>query len=468
LRTHVYNNICRHIDTMVPDIARRTALFLIFSELLQGNELGLDYLTKRYGTLTKDSIGRSTIQRLLRQLRDDDLIKVDIYGHRTTHHAHHYTLTLAGHDLVKTSSKAFWTYGDYQRNRGSINAGDRALAGNYHIPEHEHYASWLRMLAPSKDTDRFISGLVQLESHELVFRRYEALQNPAMIRRLFQLRNIPKTSFNVKYRPLRSGRQQSVPHTYIGKELVHNIRPANDPHLTKGILFSLDYSSQELRILASLLSADSPINQWAQNPDNHFSELLAIYDIKMPQHLWKGFMYSFLYGSQGEALADAMNYEEAVQMGEFSRRSAARSIVSDFTKKVPEIVSLRDHFSEIFVRDCEITAPGGFTRMVDPGDDLTRRGQIKKNRARSIPLSHIIQGTGAYIAREIVARSPRLKYSRLHMPIHDGFIFYCTRELYKEAITEAGDLMTDVANDIIPNIAMPHKIEWSKGGAYNA
>ncbi len=468
MRTHVHDKICQHIETMVPDQDRRTALFLIFSELLQGNELGIKYLSKRYGTLTKGRIGRSTFQRLLRQLQDNEIIKVDLYGHRTTNHAHHYTLTSGGHELVATSSRAYWTYDDYKRKRCSISVGHPNLKGGYYVPDHEYYAQWIERLPHTKETDRFINGLIQLESHKLVFRRYEALQNPAMIRHLFQLRNIPNRTFKVKFRPLRSGRLQSVPHTYIGKELVPFIRPEEDPHLEDGILFSLDFSSQELRILASMLTEDSLIYQWSQNPGNHFSEMLAMYDIQMPSRLWKSFMYSFLYGSQGAALADGMTYGEAIQMGEFSRWAAAKSIVDDFNEKVPEIVALRDHFSEMFVRDKAITAFGGFTRHVNPDEDLTKKGTVKKNSARQIPLSHIIQGMGAYIARLIIAESVNLKYCRLHMPIHDGFVFYCRRELYSEALREASELMSSIAQAVVPNIPMPHRIEWIKGGNYNA
>jgi len=464
MRTHVYEKICQQIESMVPDQPRRSALFLIFSELLQGNELGIDYLTKRYGTFTRESIGRNTIQRLLRQLQDEGLIKIDMYGHRTTHHAHHYTLTPNGHELIQTSSKAYWTYYDYQRKRNSITKGHPNLKGDHHVPDQDHLAEWLTMLPSARETDQFLDGLVQLESQTLVYRRYEANQHPAMMKRLFQLRNLPNGQFELRYRPLRSGRLQSVPHTYIGKDLVPFIRPAEDPHLNDGILFSLDYSSQELRILASMLPETSPINKWAQNPSNHFAELLDKYGIKIPKPLWKGFMYSFLYGSQGAALADELSYDEVIGMGYYSKWSAARALVSEFTAKVPEVVSLREQFSEEFIRDHAITAPGGVTRFVNIEDDLTKRGAVKKNRARSIPLSHIIQGTGAYIAREIVARSPQLRYSRLHMPIHDGFVFYCKNDLYLEALAEAGKLMKDIARQIIQGIEIPHKIEWLRVG----
>jgi len=465
MRTHVYDRICKHIDTMVPDIQRRTALFLIFSEMLQGNELGIEYLTKRYGTFTREQIGRSTFQRLLRQLKDDGLIKIDMYGDRTTHHAHHYVPTPKCHELIRASLKAYWTYNDYQRKRNSITKGHPNLNGDYHIPEQDHYAEWLEMLPSAKATDQFMDGLVELESHPLIYRRYEANQHPAMMKRLFQLRNLPKGPFKVHYRPLNSGRLQSVPHTYIGKALVPFIRPAKDPHLNDGILFSLDFSSQELRILASKLPPSSPIHVWAQNPENHFAELLNIYDIKMPEKLWKGFMYSFLYGSQGSALKDALSYEQALGMGHFTRWGAARSIIGEFTAKVPEVILLREQLSEEFSQNKAITAPGGVTRIVDNAEDLTQRGTVRKNRARSIPLSHVIQGMGAYMAREIVARSTGLSYCRLHMPIHDGFVFYCKSSLFKEALDEAETLLTGVAEDLVPGIVFPHKIEWVHGGA---
>ncbi|MEA3286974.1 MAG: DNA polymerase [Candidatus Marinimicrobia bacterium] len=460
MRAHVFEKICNYIEQSVSDPQRRNALFLIFSELLQGNELGLDYLVTQFGTYTNSSIGRSTIQRLLKQAQTDGLIVVDIYGHRITRRAHHYTFTPKGFTLIRESAYTYWTFYDYQRKRKTRRVSDLIRSGDYHIPEHAHYADWIQMLPQSSETDLFIRGLIKLESQTLLFHRYKALQHPSMIGRLYQLRNIPNKPFNVKYRPLRSGRLQSVPHTFLGKHLVPFIRPAEDPHLTDGILFSLDYSSQELRILASMLPTSSLINQWAQNPENHFSELLESYGISIPKHLWKGFMYSFLYGSQGKALADMLSHQEALKMGFNSCQTAARALVSEFTTKVPEIVQLRAEFSEVFVKEHAITAPGGVTRVPDVTEDLTKRGTVKKHRARTIPLSHVIQGTGAYIARTIVAKSAKLKYCRLYMPIHDGFVFYCHGNVYQEAYAEASKLMNEAAEQIIPNIEIPHKTEW--------
>jgi len=463
MRAHVYENICKYIETKVPDQQRRNAMFLIFSELIQGNALGIDYLTRRYGTFTNMSIGRSTFGRLLRQLQNDGIIVVDMYGNRVEHRAHHFTFTTKGHDLIRSSSYAYWTYYDYQRKRHTLRIGDPILHGDYHIPEHEHYAKWIQMLPDTRETDSFIRGLIQLESHSLIFHRYKALQHPSMTGCLYQLRNIPNNPFHVKYKPLRSGRLQSVPHTYLGKHLVPFIRPSEDPHLNDGILFSLDYSSQELRILASMLPTNSPINQWSQNPDNHFAELLQTYGIGIPKHLWKHFMYSFLYGSQGKALADKLSYQEAFDMGFNSNWTAAKALVSEFTMKVPEVVKLRKDFSEEFVKEHAITAPGGVTRIADVSEDLTKRGTIRKHRARTIPLSHVIQGTGAYIARTIIAKSTKLKYCRLHMPIHDGFVFYCKRSVYQEAYAEASKLMNDASNLIIPTVTIPNKPEWIDG-----
>jgi len=131
--------------------------------------------------------------------------------------------------------------------------------------------------------------------------------------------------------------------------------------------------------------------------------------------------------------------------------------------KVPEVVKLRKDFSEEFVKEHAITAPGGVTRIADVSEDLAKRGTIRLHKARTIPLSHVIQGTGAYIARTIIANSTKLKYCRLHMPIHDGFVFYCKLSVYQEAYAEASALMNDASKLIIPNVAIPNKIEWVVG-----
>lgn len=464
MRTHVYSEICKHIETLSTDTRNQNLLFLIFSELLQGNELGLDYLVKRYGTFTRQSIGRSTVQRMLRLLRDEGLVKVDIWGNRYEHRANHYTLTPKGHDLLRSSSTVYWTYNDYLRKRNMVCIGDPILQTGKWESDHQSIESWFDLMPNTAETFDFMEGLMGLEARDVIFKRLEATRDQiVVVKRFFQLRNIPNGVFNIRYRPLSSGRMQSVPHTYIGKELVPYIRPAEDPNLDHGILFSLDYSKQELRILASMLDESSLIRQWANNPKNGFEELLDLYGICIPRQLWKGFMYSFLYGSEGYALADQLSYSEARALGYYNRHDAGRKIVSQFKEKVPEVNKLREHFTDVFTLNQVITAPGGFTRGVNPDEDLTKNGSLKKNRARQIPLSHIIQGTGAYIARSIVARSPKLEYCNLHMPIHDGFVFYCRKGLYKEAVKEASELMTNVAQSIVPKVPMPHKLEWIVG-----
>ena len=464
MRTHVYNEICKHIETLTPDARNQNILFLIFSELLQGNELGLDYLVKQYGTFTRKPVSRSTVQRMLTLLRDEGLIRVDFWGNRFERRANHYTLTKEGHALLRTSTIAYWTFNDYLRKRNTIRIGDPILQSGKWKSDNQSIESWFHLMPNTAETFDFMEGLMKLESRDVIFKRLEATRDQiVVIKRFFQLRSIPNEVFNIRYRPLSSGRMQSVPHTYIGKELVPYIRPADDPNLDHGILFSLDYSKQELRILASMLDESSLIRQWANNPENGFEELLDIYGIRLPKELWKGFMYSFLYGSEGYALADQLSYSEARAMGYYNRHDAGRKIVAEFKEKVPEVNKLREHFTDVFMLKQSIMAPGGFTRHVNPNEDLTKKGLLKKNRARQIPLSHIIQGTGAYIARTIVAESVNLKYCQLHMPIHDGFVFYCRKGLYEEAVKEASELMTNVAQSIVPNVPMPHKPEWIVG-----
>jgi len=463
LRTHVYDKICKQIETLTTNDQNRNILFLIFSELLQGNELGLDYLVKQFGIYGKNRVGRSSIQRMLMLLTDQGLIKVDIWGNRFDHRANHYVPTATGHDLIRTSTKAYWSFGDFKRSRNTARVGDSIFTEGTWSEYQPFVHDWLNFLPNNPETHSFIEGLLHLESNDLYFNRLKALQMKGAPQRLRQLKNIPNNRFRAHYRPLRSGRLQSVPHMFIGKELVPFILPANDPYLSDGILFSLDYNSQELRILASMLSEASPIRQWACNPNNKFAELLNIYKIDLSPDLWKGFMYSFLYGSNGSALAYQLSYDEVQNLGYYSKWKAARAIVSDFKAKVPEVTELRDHFTNVFFQDYAITAPGGFIRYVNPEEDLTKKETIKTNKARQIPLSHIIQGTGAYLARTIIAKSINMKYGRLHMPIHDGFVFYCKKNLFSEALQEAQNLLTSVARIIVPQVEMPHKIEWIRG-----
>ena len=83
---------------------------------------------------------------------------------------------------------------------------------------------------------------------------------------------------------------------------------------------------------------------------------------------------------------------------------------------------------------------------------------INKLYISRIPLSHTIQGAGATIARKIITKSPKLNFSRLFMPIHDGFIFYTVNDV-DMAIREATKLMGKCAREVV-DIEMPLKLEW--------
>lgn len=469
MRTHVYTAICEHIDGLTANRQEKNALFLIFSELLQGNELGIEYLVRQYGTYARDTLGRHKMNDLLLMLREQGLIEVDIWGNRFERRAHHYRLTAKAYSLIQQSSTAYWTYADYLRRRNAQQIWDPVHQASSWEPAGSYLDLWFQMLPNTPESNDFLAGLLDLESRDLVFRRLEATREQiAVLDRFIQLRNIPNMEFKPRYRPLSSGRLQSVPHLFLGKELVPYIRPASDPFLEHGFLFSLDYSKEELRILASMLDSSSPFRQWADDPNNGFEDLLNIYGINIPPKLWKGFMYSFLYGSEGYALGKDLGYDEAIAMGYYSNYDAGRQIVREFKQKVPEVDELRNHFSEVFTSEHAITAPGGVVRPVDPHKDLTKRGTIKKNRARQIPLSHIIQGTGAYMARTLIARARHLKHAQLHIPIHDGFVFYCSKGSFHEAYREAEELLNSVARDIVPQVEIPHKREWMIGVDQNA
>ena len=70
----------------------------------------------------------------------------------------------------------------------------------------------------------------------------------------------------------------------------------------------------------------------------------------------------------------------------------------------------------------------------------------------------MIQGEGAQITRDIVTKSSGLGFSRLHIPIHDGFVFYSDKNV-DLAVSEATQLMKDCSG-----IDIPVKMEWMRHG----
>ncbi|MFC1547702.1 DNA polymerase [Candidatus Neomarinimicrobiota bacterium] len=327
--------------------------------------------------------------------------------------------------------------------------------------EPERLLEWQDLLLPEQETSDFINGLDQLQSYRYIFRRdlaVDDLSYPVWHRRTLHL---PPNIFKVIFRALRSGRLQSIPHTYVGKKVLPYLRPESDPDLQDGFLISFDYSDQELRLLAQYCK-DHLLYQWAQSDERLRDKVFNALQTQLPMEYRKIAVYAVSYGSEGYAIFDAM-IDDRWELGMTGKEiyAISKRLVKDIQTTFPGMDQFHRSLMELFMRDNQITAPGGAKRIADPEKGNDSGVCVSEKRARRIALSHYIQGAGAWITRKIVTGAVDLRYARLFMPIHDGFIFYIPKDHVEVGLDEARTLMRECAGEVAPDVVMPFKIEWA-------
>ena len=347
------------------------------------------------------------------------------------------------------NSKYFYSSISAYYNHKPIRWEDDAIviADNY-----ENY--WRYILPAGSGTDNFINSLAQLEANSVHFDRESAMNA------FFAGDTDPKTYMphyykaQLGYYPLKTGRLQSNPHVYLGKALVPFITPFDDKDLKKGTIYCLDYRSQELCLLADKVGGR--LKDDIELPGNIFNIIHSQLSLLLQDTIGsvKQPMYAMTYGSNGRAMAK----ELTAQGVPFD---IALDIANDFHKEInilyPEIGQYQREITNQFVQSGSLTNVGGVTRYPECGD-LTNSGRINRSFANRVALSHMIQGEGAQITRDIVTKSSGLGFSRLHIPIHDGFVFYSDKNI-DLAVSEATQLMKDCSG-----IDIPVKMEWMRHG----
>jgi len=411
---------------------------------------GYRYLSRRkaieliqmYGHQTSEHKVRTAIQELI----DMGWIYEVEKGYYCDRIASKYNVTDKFKHVCLNSRQFYSSISAYRNNKPIKWEKDAIISA----PSYEQ--QWRSILPADQYTDEFISSLLELENHQVHFDRESAFN--AYYNGITDPKNYMPHYYRAQlgYYPLKTGRLQSKPHVYLGKALVPFITPLHDKALKQGTLFSLDYRSQELRIVGNMTEGRlmDDLNQQDDifgHIHSQLSPLLqdTISSVKQP-------IYAMTYGSTGRSMAD-----ELVKQG--APRDTALSLANDFINEFnglyPEIKQLQKDSANTFVKEGKLTAPGGVTRHPDQGN-LTKKGKVKKSYANRVALSHMVQGKGAKITRDVVTKSPRLGFSRLHIPIHDGFVFY-TENNVDLAISEATQLMADCAE-----IDIPVKLEWKR------
>ncbi len=343
------------------------------------------------------------------------------------------------------------------RNRKAISFDINSITVN----TSSYCCNWERILPESNETQSFIHSLAKLENNTVFFDRKTALEEyyRGNIQPKGAMPAYGKTA--LKYYPLKTGRLQSNPHAYLGKALVPFITPAEDKKLKYGTLFSLDFRSQELRLLSSFAGKGQ-----LQRDVKYEDDLFNIIYYRLPQYLKdvmkniKTHFYAITYGSNGQSLTEYLHDKTGAPMD--IANSLAKSFFKEIDKMYPEINRFQRKIEQEFQSKGRITAPGGVDRVAKDDDGgITKKNKVNKNYAQRTALSHYIQGAGATVTRHIVTESINLKYCRLHIPIHDGFVFYTTGDV-DLAVQEAELMMKECASKVAGQTNMPIKIEWKR------
>ena len=429
---------------------------------------GYQYLSIRHGTelvnkLTKYKTSKYHIQLALDELVENGWILPVDKGSFFRHLPENGDICIATSweitDKFKSvclQSDKFYKSLSSWRNRKAISFDINSSKVN----PPPYHSFWECILPESNDTITFISSLAKLENNTVFFDRKTALEEYYR-GNIEPKRNMPSYGItSLKYYPLKTGRLQSDPHAYLGKALVPFISPSNDKKLENGILFSLDFRCQELRLLASFTG-----NGQLQRDVKYEDDLFGIIYYRLPQYLKdvmkniKSHFYAITYGSNGQSLTEYLHEKTGAPMN--IANSLAQSFFREIDRMYPEIKRFQKKIEQELQTKGRITAPGGIVRIAKNDEGLTTKNKVNKNYAHRTALSHYIQGAGATIARYIVAESVNLKHCQLHIPIHDGFVFYTTGDV-DLAVQEAEFLMKECASKVAGDINMPVKMEWKR------
>ena len=427
---------------------------------------GYQYMSIRHGVelvnkLTKHRTSKYHIQLALEELVENGWIVAVDKGSYFRHLPENKDICIATFwkmtnkfKSVCLQSDKFYKSLSAYRNRKTISFDTNTVNAS------SYYGDWERILPETEDTRSFLSSLSFLENKSVFFDRKTALEEYYR-GNIEPKRNMPSYGItSLKYYPLKTGRLQSDPHAYLGKALVPFISPSNDKKLENGILFSLDFRSQELRLLASFTGSGQ-----LQRDVKYEDDLFGIIYHRLPQYLKdvmkniKTHFYAITYGSNGQSLTEYLHEKTGAPMN--IANSLAQSFFREIDRMYPEIKRFQRKIEQELQTKGRITAPGGIVRIAKDDEGITTKNKVNKNYAHRTALSHYIQGAGATIARYIVAESVNLKHCQLHIPIHDGFVFYTTGDV-DLAVQEAEFLMKECASKVAGDINMPVKMEWKR------
>ncbi len=442
---------------------KRISQYLTILQLVyQNRRISTQFAADVHNEFKRDHISRSTMHRRIRELIDAGIIMISDPGIMLQHIPPFYSFPQDQLSLILGSPKGYCTKAEYSRRTKSLdirgyhhwNYYSRCTSVNTSMPESTSFD----ILPGTEEDIEFLKGLELLRAIPFRFLKTLSMVANSNPNKSSSIKSMPDREFNIDYYLLRTGRIQSIPHVYRGKSVTQFIRPAWDPYLEKGMLFCLDYSTQEIRLLAKA-TQDQQLLAVVHNEANlnqYFSQNILG---GIPDSLSKIYRSAWSYGCSGASLKTATGkYLKSIRSWKHPYFYSIK-LIERLNREFPTVSVFREQLAQRWISDGILINSSGITRSLDEHVRL-KNGSVSEEKVLRKCLSHIVQGDGAWIMRKIIAASQHSQYVKLVLPVHDGFIFYCKNDNRAEAIKEAALLLNNAASEVT-KIPMPFKMEWA-------
>jgi DNA polymerase-1 len=243
-------------------------------------------------------------------------------------------------------------------------------------------------------------------------------------------------------------------YSYI-QNLPKGVRKVLIPDEEENVFIELDWSQQELRILAALSQEPVFLDCFAKEGDLHKRVITEMFhkpvsDVTDEERkTGKTINYALIYGQEAPGLSWRLNI--------FLKE--AQELIDQYFSSLPMIRRFKDESREKFLREgCAKTAFGRKTHL-----DLTGPNKEKELRRG---FNHIIQGTGADILRMTLVRlSEALKGQRAKLKFcsHDAIYLEARKEDSGEASRLAKSVMEIDFMDVRLPITIKSHHDFSMG-----
>lgn len=231
-------------------------------------------------------------------------------------------------------------------------------------------------------------------------------------------------------------------YSYI-QNLPKEVRRVLIPDEEENVFIELDWSQQELRILAALSQEPVFLNCFSRNEDLHRRVISEMFHKSVSQvtdeerKVGKTINYALIYGQEATGLAWRLNIS----------LKKAQELIDQYFSSLPMIQEFKDESREKFLMEgCAETVFGRKTRL-----DLVGPNREKELRRG---FNHIIQGIGADILRITLVRLNEALTSgeaKLKFCAHDAIYL----EVEKEASQEMGEFAKSIMEIDFMGVHLP-------------